>query len=207
MFVCSPTPLSQLESSRAGCTSQPPTSCSTCSRWTTLWTPLPCMASAVCGASSPPHSSPTRCPPLPLTVTLSQRRAMVRTLHPPSPPFRSLICLQSKYPTCKWTKNFELLGLKFSGIYRENSWCAGLFLGGGWRLLGAAVVLILAISAWVLGHMLPFFYALKFLNLLRASDDDQTEGLDASHGMGVDSTWYSSRTAMFEKRHAFLSCL
>lgn len=46
-------------------------------------------------------------------------------------------------------------------------------MGGGGRLFGAAIVTGLAIVAWVLGHMIPFFYALKFAGLLRVSEEDE----------------------------------
>lgn len=76
---------------------------------------------------------------------------------------------------------------------------AGLFLGGGWKLLGAAIVLILAITAWVLGHMIPFFYVLKAAGLLRVSREEELEGLDTAHGMGTDSTWFTSSGAPVSK--------
>lgn len=60
----------------------------------------------------------------------------------------------------------------------------GLFMGGGGNLLGAAIVLILAIAAWVLGHMFPFFYLMKILGLLRVDEAEERMGLDVSHHGG-----------------------
>lgn len=61
---------------------------------------------------------------------------------------------------------------------------AGLFMGGGGNLLGAAIVLILAVTAWVLGHMFPFFYLMKMLGLLRVDEAEERMGLDVSHHGG-----------------------
>lgn len=57
-------------------------------------------------------------------------------------------------------------------------------MGGGGNLLGAAVVLIIAITAWVLGHMFPFFYLMKMLGLLRVDEAEERMGLDVSHHGG-----------------------
>lgn len=61
---------------------------------------------------------------------------------------------------------------------------AGLFMGGGGSLLGNAIVLILAVTAWVLGHMFPFFYVMKVLGLLRVDEAEERMGLDISHHGG-----------------------
>lgn len=46
-------------------------------------------------------------------------------------------------------------------------------MGGGGTLLAAAVVTGLAITAWVLGHMVPFFLILKAAGLFRVSEEDE----------------------------------
>ena len=58
-------------------------------------------------------------------------------------------------------------------------------MGGGGALLGAAVVLILVIAIWVLCHMLPFFYLMMRLDLLRVDDAEERMGLDVSHHGGA----------------------
>jgi ammonia channel protein AmtB len=58
-------------------------------------------------------------------------------------------------------------------------------MGGGGRYLGAALVLILALTAWVLGHMLPFFLGIKMLGLLRVDESEERMGLDISHHGGA----------------------
>jgi Amt family ammonium transporter len=59
----------------------------------------------------------------------------------------------------------------------------GLLLGGGGRLLGAHVVQILAIVAWVSVTMGTMFFILHKLKLLRSSPEEEVAGLDlTSHG-------------------------
>lgn len=58
-------------------------------------------------------------------------------------------------------------------------------MGGGGRYLGTALVLILAISAWVLGHMFPFFVLMKMMGLLRVDESEERMGLDVSHHGGA----------------------
>ncbi|KAK3035436.1 hypothetical protein RJ639_032861 [Escallonia herrerae] len=66
-----------------------------------------------------------------------------------------------------------------SGVVRPY----GLFLGGGWGLLGAQVVEVLVIVGWVSVTMGPLFYGLHKLRLLRISRDDEVAGFDiSSHG-------------------------
>lgn len=60
----------------------------------------------------------------------------------------------------------------------------GAFMGGNGKLLGAAVVLILAITAWVLGHMIPFFFVMRMIGLLRVDEAEERMGLDVSHHGG-----------------------
>jgi hypothetical protein len=62
---------------------------------------------------------------------------------------------------------------------------AGLFMtNGNGRMLGAAIVVILATIAWTLGHMVPFFYVMQRLGLLRVSEKEEVMGLDKSHHGG-----------------------
>ena len=60
----------------------------------------------------------------------------------------------------------------------------GCFMGGNGKLLGAALVLILAITAWVLGHMIPFFFLMRMAGLLRVDEAEERMGLDVSHHGG-----------------------
>lgn len=58
-------------------------------------------------------------------------------------------------------------------------------MGGGGRYLGTAIVVILAITAWVLGHMIPFFIGMKAMGLLRVDESEERMGLDVSHHGGA----------------------
>lgn len=58
-------------------------------------------------------------------------------------------------------------------------------MGGGGKLLGAALTLIIVIAIWVLGHMFPFFYLMNSLDLLRVDDGEERMGLDVSHHGGA----------------------
>eukprot|EP01018_Ginkgo_biloba_P033041 Gb_41196 [translate_table: standard] len=59
----------------------------------------------------------------------------------------------------------------------------GLLMGGGWGLLGAQVVEVLAIAGWVTVTMGPLFYGLHKMDLLRISREDEVTGMDiSSHG-------------------------
>uniref|UniRef100_J3LEV7 Ammonium transporter n=1 Tax=Oryza brachyantha TaxID=4533 RepID=J3LEV7_ORYBR len=59
----------------------------------------------------------------------------------------------------------------------------GLFMGGGGRLLGAHIVVILVIAAWVSFTMAPLFLVLNKLGLLRISAEDEMAGMDQTrHG-------------------------
>jgi Amt family ammonium transporter len=59
----------------------------------------------------------------------------------------------------------------------------GLFLGGGWGLIGCQVIEVLVIAAWVSLTMGPVFFALDKLKMLRISIDEEVAGLDiSSHG-------------------------
>lgn len=57
-------------------------------------------------------------------------------------------------------------------------------MGGDGRLLACAVVGCLAIIAWVLVHMLPFFYVMRIAGLLRVDAAEEMSGLDVSHHGG-----------------------
>ncbi|CAK9164219.1 unnamed protein product [Ilex paraguariensis] len=73
----------------------------------------------------------------------------------------------------------QAYGPGVSGVARPY----GLFLSGGWGLLGAQVVELLAIVGWVSVTMGPLFYTLHKLRILRISVDDEIAGLDiSSHG-------------------------
>merc|ERR1712164_133027 len=69
------------------------------------------------------------------------------------------------------------------GTARNGYEPAGVFYGGNGKLLGAQIVGILVITAWV-GTMLGgFFFLMKKLNLLRTSVEEENLGLDESkHG-------------------------
>lgn len=59
-----------------------------------------------------------------------------------------------------------------------------LMSGGNGKMLGAAVVVILATLGWTLAHMLPFFYVMRALGLLRVAEAEELMGLDKSHHGG-----------------------
>lgn len=79
-------------------------------------------------------------------------------------------------------------------VHRDNYY--GLFYGGGGNLLACQLVGIIAIAAWTLGLLGPFFFIMNKLGLLRCSAEVEQIGLDISkHGgsayaydMGVDPT-------------------
>ncbi|KAJ7964173.1 Ammonium transporter [Quillaja saponaria] len=88
-------------------------------------------------------------------------------------------------------------GLIFTGLFAKEQFVIeaynsgdigvkrpyGLLLGGGWGLLGAQVIEILAIVSWVSVTMGPLFYVLHKLGTLRISIDEEVAGLDiSSHG-------------------------
>ncbi|CAN6443041.1 unnamed protein product [Victoria cruziana] len=86
-------------------------------------------------------------------------------------------------------------GLLFTGLFAKqelvlqaysstsSSRPYGVLLGGGWGLLGAQVVELLAIVGWVSLTMAPLFYVLRKLGLLRISREEEVAGLDiSSHG-------------------------
>ncbi|KAI9122048.1 hypothetical protein K1719_006737 [Acacia pycnantha] len=73
----------------------------------------------------------------------------------------------------------------------------GLFMGGGVRLLGAHIVQILAIVAWVSVTMGTLFFVLHKLKLLRIASEEEMAGLDlTSHG-GL--AYYHEETELAQK--------
>ncbi|XP_065876921.1 ammonium transporter 1 member 3-like [Euphorbia lathyris] len=87
-------------------------------------------------------------------------------------------------------------GLIFTGLFAKEEFVIqaynsgesvvrpyGVFLGGGWGLIGSQVVEVLAIVFWVSITMGPLFFLLHKLRLLRISVDEEIAGLDiSSHG-------------------------
>ncbi|KAL8140969.1 hypothetical protein V2J09_006990 [Rumex salicifolius] len=66
-----------------------------------------------------------------------------------------------------------------SGVSRPY----GVLLGGGWGLIGAQLVAVVMIVAWVSLTMGPMFFALDRLKILRISREAEVAGLDiSSHG-------------------------
>ncbi|KAK7813826.1 ammonium transporter 1 member 3 [Quercus suber] len=66
-----------------------------------------------------------------------------------------------------------------SGVVRPF----GLFMGGGWGLIGAQAIEVLVIVGWVSLTMGPLFYGLHKLGILRISPEEEIAGLDISrHG-------------------------
>lgn len=61
----------------------------------------------------------------------------------------------------------------------------GLFMGGGGTLLGAHILYIIVVFAWVFGLMVPFFLLLRKAGILRVPPEAEAAGLDVSyHGGG-----------------------
>ncbi|KAL7611988.1 ammonium transporter 1 member 2 [Lactuca sativa] len=83
-------------------------------------------------------------------------------------------------------------GLLFTGLFAKKQYVHevyatgrpyGLLMGGGGKLLAAQIIQILVIIGWVSVTMAPLFYALKKLNLLRVSTEDEMQGMDMTrHG-------------------------
>jgi Amt family ammonium transporter len=85
-------------------------------------------------------------------------------------------------------------------------------MGGDGRLIACAGVAILAIVAWVLGHMVPFFWAMRYMGLLRVDAAEEMLGLDVSHHGGaayeVDHVKIdSNEEGMLGGRYALTSAL
>lgn len=77
----------------------------------------------------------------------------------------------------------KLMSLSYGELDGERR-AFGWIMGGDGKLLVAAIVGIIVIFVWVMGHMLPFFFLMKFLGLLRVSPEEEHEGLDISHHGG-----------------------
>ncbi|CAD7696074.1 unnamed protein product [Ostreobium quekettii] len=60
----------------------------------------------------------------------------------------------------------------------------GLLVGGNGQLLASAVVGIVVIVGWVLGHMVPFFLLMKKMRFMRVDPQQEAEGLDIVHHGG-----------------------
>lgn len=60
----------------------------------------------------------------------------------------------------------------------------GVLIGGDLNIIGNSIAGIIIICIWVLINMLPFFYLLKKIKLLRVAPFEEHEGLDVSHHGG-----------------------
>lgn len=68
-------------------------------------------------------------------------------------------------------------------VYSGAEKCAGVFYGGDGSMLGAQIVGVICIFLWVGGLLGLFFLALKKMNMLRTSPEEEQLGLDESkHG-------------------------
>jgi len=75
------------------------------------------------------------------------------------------------------------LGTIAIGLFANTEDVRGLFFGGGWEQLGVQIIGIAAIGAWIAGTATLLFGALKLLNLLRVSSEEERIGLDiGEHG-------------------------
>lgn len=54
---------------------------------------------------------------------------------------------------------------------------SGFFFGGDGRMLACALVTALAILAWVLGHMIPFFMVLRVTGQFRTDPEEERAGV------------------------------
>ena len=72
------------------------------------------------------------------------------------------------------------LGTILLGFFHSSS---GLFHGGGFQLLGAQIVGVLAVLAWCLVTGFILFYAIKAVTGLRVTEEEEQSGLDyEEHG-------------------------
>eukprot|EP00803_Ostreobium_quekettii_P009089 evm.model.scf_515.7 EVM.evm.TU.scf_515.7 scf_515:56938-63082(+) len=78
----------------------------------------------------------------------------------------------------------DLMGLSYGDREDGTRKPFGWIMGGDGKLLVAAIVGIIVITVWVMGHMVPFFLVMKALGLLRVSPEEEHEGLDISHHGG-----------------------
>jgi Amt family ammonium transporter len=66
--------------------------------------------------------------------------------------------------------------------------CAGLFYGGSGASLGAGIVFIGAVMAWVGAWMGALFLGLKFAGMLRVTEEQEEVGMDISKHGGLDGS-------------------
>lgn len=78
----------------------------------------------------------------------------------------------------------DLMRLSYGDFDDGSRRAFGWIQGGDGKLLVAAIVGIIVIFSWVMGHMVPFFFLMKALGLLRVSPEEEHEGLDISHHGG-----------------------
>jgi ammonium transporter, Amt family len=82
------------------------------------------------------------------------------------------------------TPNYNLAYGEDLALLHGEDRVKGWIYGGDGRLFGAQIVYILAITGWVLGHMVPFFFIARMLGLLRVDEAEERAGLDVSHHGG-----------------------
>lgn len=56
----------------------------------------------------------------------------------------------------------------------------GVFFGGDGTLLAAQVISVICVIAWVCVTLVPYFWLMRFLNVVRVPMEQELEGLDAS---------------------------
>jgi Amt family ammonium transporter len=80
-----------------------------------------------------------------------------------------------------------LFATKFNtcNVYGTSCDDYGALYGGGGKQLGIQIVGTLAIAVWTCGTSAIMFFALKMMNILRVSADDEASGLDESHHGGA----------------------
>jgi Amt family ammonium transporter len=73
----------------------------------------------------------------------------------------------------------------------------GVFFGGDGRLLACQVIAILVAAAWVCLILLPYFFLMARLQLIRVPFEQELAGLDASkHGVLTTNELPSSQAAV-----------
>lgn len=78
------------------------------------------------------------------------------------------------------------LGTLLVGLFSDGTGTAtaGLFLGGGWSLLGTQAIGVVSVMAWTAVTMTIVFFVIKKTNGLRVSPEVELAGLDVSeHGL------------------------
>ncbi|KAJ3688909.1 hypothetical protein LUZ61_018073 [Rhynchospora tenuis] len=88
------------------------------------------------------------------------------------------------------------LGLLFTSLFAKKEFVNevygerpggrpyGVYMGGGGNLFAAHIVAILVNIGWVSATMVPLFFLLKHLNLLRVSLEDELHGMDMTQHEG-----------------------